>query len=315
MRSATFHTFGDPSVLRVEETDWPTATRDEVLIHVHASSINGTDLGLRAGQGPFRLAVRLPFTPGFDVAGVVVRCGPQVTAFHVGDPVMALLGHGGGGAAEYVAVRQSRVARAPERLSLLHAAAVPLSGLTALQGLRRGAALHTQPRARVLVIGAAGGIGSFAVQLARLYGAHVTGVARPEKQPYVRDLGADDTCTPDELNGPSFPAWDVILDAAPRLTLSAARPLLTARGVLVSVRPIPTQWPEVRSLAHPGGHPRFYGVQTRERGQDLSLLAHLIGTGQLRVPVDRSYPLTQIQDAHRYAEGPEVRGKVIVTSV
>lgn len=314
MRAALVPTFGGPSVLEIRETPWPYATRDEVLIHVHASSVNGTDLGLRTGKGPFRLAVRLPFTPGFDVAGTVVACGPQVTAFTVGDPVFALLGHGGGGAAEYVAVRQSRVSRAPSRIPLVHAAAVPLAGLTALQGLRRGAALHTRTRARVLVVGASGGIGSFAVQFAKLYGAHVTAVARAEKQMFVRSLGADETCTAQELQSQPSPTWDVILDAAPLMTLSTAQPLLSPGGTLVSVRAIPAEAAEVLALAHLRGTPRFHGVQTRERGQDLSLLTHLIDTGQLRVPIHRIYPLDEIQAAHQEAEGPHVQGKVVVTS-
>lgn len=180
MRAARFHQFGNPSVLRIEEAPWPYPSHDELLIHVHASSVNGTDLGLRSGRGPFTYLTRRPFTPGFDVAGVIVRCGPRVTAFETGEAVIALLGHGGGGAAEYVTVRQDCVARAPISVPLTHTVALLLAGLTALQGLRGGAALgnHHTRRPRVLMRGASGGIGSFAVQLARHYAAHITGTAR-----------------------------------------------------------------------------------------------------------------------------------------
>ncbi|MFC4637803.1 NADP-dependent oxidoreductase [Deinococcus hohokamensis] len=311
MRRAVMSAFGDPSVLRIQETDWPSPVRDELLIQVHASSVNGTDLGIRAGRGPFRLVTRLPYTPGFDVAGTVVRCGPHVTAFNPGDPVFALLGHGGGGAADYVTVRQSRVARAPASVPLTQAAAVPLAGLTALQGLRRGGALHLLRGARVLIIGASGGIGSFGVQLAKVYGAHVTGVARAEKHGYVRSLGADHVLLNEDLqNEPGV--WDIILDAAPVLKLSKAQPLLSPEGMLVSVRAFPTEWPEVAAL---GGRrkPGFHGIQTRERGQDLAFLAALIDGGQVRIPMDRIYPLEQIAAAHRYAEGSDVRGKVVVS--
>ncbi|AFZ69194.1 NADP-dependent oxidoreductase [Deinococcus peraridilitoris] len=314
MRAVRFHTFGDPSVLRLEETNWPYPKRDEVLIHVHASSVNGTDLGIRGGSGPFKLVTCLPFTPGFDVAGEVARCGPDVTAFNVGDRVYALLGHGGGGAAEYVTVRQSRVALVPQRIPLAHAAAVPLAGLSALQALRRGAALHLRPGAHVLIVGASGGIGSFAVQIAKYYGAHVTGAARPEKHPFVRSLGAHETIDTRSLAESGVEGrWDVIFDTAPILTLSAARPHLTPSGTLVSVRAFPAEVAEVTALVTPGG-PHFHGMQTRERGLDLALLSRWIDAGHLHVPIDHAFPLEQVADAHRYLEGSDVRGKVLLTT-
>lgn len=313
MRAAHFYEFGDPSVLRVEETDWPYPVNDEVLVRVHASSVNGTDLGLRRGEGPFALTTRRPFTPGFDIAGEVVRLGPKASAFDVGEKVYALLGHGGGGAAEYVAVRQARLARAPQSVPLVQAAAVPLAGLTALQALREGARLHLKPGARVLVNGASGGIGSFGVQLAKHYGAFVTGVARGEKLDFVRDLGADEVL---DYKTQDFTRlgqqWDVIFDTPPSLQFKNVAASLSEHGTYVSTRPIPTSPQDLRGMLSRGG-PRFAGVMTRERGIDLALLARLIDDGALRVPLDRTFTLDHIGEAHRYAEGDEVRGKVVVT--
>lgn len=313
MLAARFHSFGGPEVLRLEEVPWPHPEGDEVLIRVHASSVNGTDLGLRRGGFPIALAVRRPFITGLDVAGEVVGLGPRVTAFDLGDQVFSLLGHGGGGAAEYVTVRQSRVALVPGTVSAAEAAAVPLSGLTALQALRDGAGLHLRRGARVLVNGAAGGIGSFGVQLARHYGAEVTGTARPEKHAFVRDLGAAEVLDPGAVDfSGSGPTWDVIFDTPPALRFSQARGALAPDGVYVSTRPFPTRPGDVRAmLGGPG--PRFAGVQTKERSQDLALLARLIDAGELRVPLDRTFPLAEIADAHRYAESGEARGKVVVT--
>lgn len=312
MRAARFHSFGGPEVLRLDEVAWPWPVGDEVLIRVHASSVNGTDLGLRRGDLP-GFVVRRPYTVGLDVAGEVVRLGPEVTALALGDRVYSLLGHGGGGAAEYVKVRQARVALAPASVSPAEAAAVPLAGLTALQALRAGAGLHGRPGARVLVNGAAGGIGSFAVQLARHFGASVTATARPGKHDFVRSLGAGEVLDPAELDfTPSAGRWDVIFDTPPALDFARVRRALAPGGVFVSTRPFPTS-PASAWAALGGPGPRFAGVQTKERAQDLALLARLIDGGELRVPLDRTFGLESVADAHRYAEGPEVRGKVVVT--
>lgn len=310
MLAARVHSSGGPEVLRVEDVPWPFPQGDEVLIRVHASSVNGTDLGLRRG-GPFALAVRRPYTAGLDVAGEVVGLGPRVTAFDLGDRVFSLLGHSGGGAAEYVTVRQSRVALAPASLPLTGAAAVPLAGLTALQALRNGAGLHLRRGARVLVHGAAGGIGSFAVQLARHYGAEVTATARAEKLDFVRNLGAGEVLDTEQVFAQPARTWDVIFDTPPALQFSRARAFLTPDGVYVSTRPFPTGAGDVRAMLARSG-PRFAGVQTKERSQDLALLARLIDAGVVRVPLDRTFALGDIVEAHRYAESHAVRGKIVV---
>lgn len=290
---------------------WPFPEGDEVLIRVRASSVNGTDLRLRGGGlGPLG-RLQLPLTPGFDVAGEVAACGPAVTAFRPGERVYAVVGHGGGGAAEYVTVRQSRVAVAPQSVPLAQAAAVPLAGLTALQALRGVGRLRAGER--VLVYGAAGGIGSFAVRLARLFGAHVTGVARAAKLDFVRNLGAHEALATGEADlGGRSGRWDLILDTPPALTFTRVEAALTPGGRLVSTKPFPGSPAEVRAfLRRPG--PRFAPVRTAERGLDLALLTRLIDSGELRVPLDRTFLLEEIRAAHAYAEGPEVRGKVVVT--
>ena len=311
MRAARFHRFGPPEVLQLGTVPWVFPVRDELLIRVAASSVNGTDLRLRAGGLGIFGASQLPFVPGFDVSGEVMGTGPQVTAFRPGDRVYALLGHRGGGAAEDVCVPQGRVALAPAQVPLQDAAAVPLSGLTALQALRGHA--QVRPGMRVLVYGAAGGIGAFAVQLARLFGAHVTGVARAEKLPFVQSLGADEVISTGELAlGSTRQRWDVIFDTPPALRFSEARQALTERGVFVSTRPFPSR-PSELLAARPGTAPRFAAVRTAERGLDLAFLARLIDSGELTIPLDRRFALDEIAAAHTYMEGPEVRGKVVVS--
>lgn len=315
MLAVRFGEHGDPGVLHVDDVPAPRdPVRDELLVRVAASSVNGTDLGLRRGDLKVATWGRLPFVPGFDLAGEVLRCGPAVTAFAPGDRVMALLGHAGGGQAERVLLRQRRAARVPVSCSFDEAAAVPLAGLTALQALYGKAGLRARRApARVLVIGAAGGIGSFAVQLAKAAGAHVTGVASGPKLPFVTGLGADDVV--DYLTqdvAALGELWDVVLDAPGRHRFDRLRAVLTPDGILVSTRPIT---PDALRALIPGRPrargQRFTAVMTQARSQDLAHLATLVDTGRLTPLVDRIYPMSEAAAAHQHTEGPAT-GKVVI---
>ncbi len=312
MRAIRFAGFGDPSVLRIDEVAEPGPPRgSQILVRVAASSVNGTDLGLRRGDMKIATVARMPFTPGFDLAGEVLRCGPAVTAFTPGDQVMALLGHAGGGQAELVLIDQERAARAPTTVPPTAAAALPLAGLTALQALYGKAGLQARSGARVLVLGGAGGIGSFGVQLA---GAHVTASVSAQRREFVSELGADVVVDRHAVDvTASGERWDVILDAPGRLRLAAAQPILRPGGILVSTRPL---GPDALRSAGParwrGGPGRFAGVMTTARSADLAHLAALVDSGRLRVPLDRVVPMSQASAAHRHAENG-VRGKVVIS--
>lgn len=309
-----FGATGEPSVLRLDEVPEPRAPRrDELLVRVTASSINGTDLGLRRGDVPVAVLGRLPYVPGFDLCGEVEACGPAVSAFSPGDRIVALLSHAGGGQAERVLVRQDRAALAPRTVGDAEAAALPLAGLTALQALYARARLRAYaPGAGVLVLGAAGGIGSYAVQLATLADAHVTGVASGPKLDYVTGLGADAVLDYRATALPELDArWQVVLDTTGRYSFVDLARILTPDGVLVSTRPISRDALRRLRPSRFGG-PRFTFVATKPRSQDLAHLANLVETGRLRVPLDRVFPAGQAAAAHRHAEG-EVRGKVVLT--
>lgn len=256
----------------------------------------------------------MPFTPGFDLAGTVLACGAAVTAFSPGDRVMALLGHGGGAQAERVVLRQTRAARVPAGCSLSEAAALPLAALTALQALHAKAHLPARPPgSRVLVVGACGGIGSYAVQLAKLAGAHVTAVASGPKLPYAAELGADDLIDRREHDATRLGEhWDVILDTPGRLTLAHARAALASGGVLVSTRPLSRD--ALQSLAprlFRRAGVRFAAVMTQARSQGLTHLAALVDTGRLRPTLQRAFPAIRAVAAHQHAEGPAT-GKVVI---
>ena len=317
MRAVRFHHTGDPDVLSVEEVPEPAApTGDRILVRVEASSINGTDLGIRRGAaGPVMLG-RSPFAPGFDISGVVLGCGPRVTAFAPGDRVAALLGHRGGGQAERVLLRQGRAARVPDAVAVPEAAALPLAGLTALQALYARAGLGGRRSPRVLVNGASGGIGCFAVQLAALAGAHVTGTASGEaaKAAFVAGLGADvviDHRTHDVTA--LGERWDVVVDTPGLLPVDRVRRVLTDGGVLVTTRVLSAANLTALLTAPLHRATRATFVATAARSADLAHLLELVRTGRLRVPVDRTFPIAEAATAHRYAESGSVRGKVVLT--
>jgi NADPH:quinone reductase-like Zn-dependent oxidoreductase len=317
VRVGCFAEFGDASVMRVEQRVDPGRARgSQLLVGVEASSINGTDLGLRRGDLRPATWGRMPFVPGFDVAGRVLAVGPAVTAFGPGDRVAALLPHRGGGLAEQVLVEQDRAARIPDDVASPDAAAVTLAGLTALQALHRQGRLRARSGpggrpARVLVSGAAGGIGSFAVQLAALEGAEVTGTTSPGKVDWVRDLGAhrvldrraEDLDAQLTDGGP----FDLVLDAAGRSRHRDLAPHLAPGGIVVSVRPL---HPDVLRSLRPG-RADFTAVRTAARSADLAHLLHLVATGRLRVPVEHVVALADVARAHHLAEA-EGRGKVVV---
>jgi NADPH:quinone reductase-like Zn-dependent oxidoreductase len=315
VRAVRLRGHGDRAVPAVEDVPEPAApTGDRLLVRVEASSINGTDLGM-LGAGVTAAVIRRVGRPGFDVAGEVLACGPGVTAFSSGDRVMALLPHSGGGQAERVLVAQEHAARVPASCSAAQAAALPLAGLTALQALYGRAALRARRSPRVLVLGASGGIGSFGVQLARLAGAHVTGVAGGPRLEFVARLGADDLVDRHQQDVTALGRrWDVVLDTPGRLSFSAARHLLEDDGAFVTTRAVGRDTP--RELVPDRWRrrgPAFAAVRTTARSADLSHLAALVDSGHLRVPVDRTVPLDRVEDAYRHAAGPAT-GKVVLTT-
>lgn len=317
MRAVRFHTPGPPEQVRLDQVPDPgDPVGDELLVRVAGSSVNGTDLGLRRGRMRVATLGRLPFTLGFDLSGTVERCGPRVTAFAPGDPVVALLGHGGGAQADLVRVRQGRAAVAPSSVDLSVAAGLPLAGLTALQALHGRARLHARPAgARVLVVGATGGIGSFAVQLAAASGARVTAVARHDALGAAADLGADELVAREDgpLDG-TQEAWDVVLDTPGTMSAAVARGLLRVGGVAVSTRPVSRDALRERArLGGAAGGREFTAVMTAARSHDLARLARLVDDGRLRIPVSSSHPMADAAEAHRRAEDHPV-GKVLVTT-
>jgi NADPH:quinone reductase-like Zn-dependent oxidoreductase len=321
MKAIVYRRYGSPDVLELKEIDTPVPADDQVLIKVHAASVNPVDWHRMRGEPSFMRASEGLGKPkntglGADVAGRVEAVGRDVTQVQPGDEV---LGMGIRTLAEYVVVSGEGVVQKPANLTFEEAAAVPVAALTALQGLRDKGGV--QPGQKVLINGAAGGVGTFAVQLAKSFGAEVTGVCSTRNVELVRSIGADHVVdyTQEDFTR-SGQRYDVILDAVCNHSLSAVRRVLQPRGTLVLVG---------AAKGRSGGKPMLFVLRavllrrflsqtvalymaTRTR-DDLLLLTELIEAGKVTPVIDRSYPLSKVPEAIRYLEAGHAQGKVVIT--
>ena len=321
MRAIVQDTYGDADVWRVAEIPLPEIAEREVLVKVHAAGLDRGTWHVMTGL-PYLGRLVLGFgkpkepVPGLDLAGTVVAAGSSVTRFEVGDPVFGI-GHGS--FAEYAAAREDKLARKPANLTFEQAAVVPVSGLTAIHGLRDAG--RVEAGQRVLIIGASGGVGTYAVQLAKVSGADVTGVCSTAKTDLVRSLGADrviDYTRDDFLDGSR--RYDLILDIGGNSPLPRLRRALAPRGTLVIVGGegggkltggIDRQ---LRALALSlFVRQRLTMVVPKEHYADLERLTELIEAGALTPSVDRTYPLEQAADAMRHLDVGRARGKIAIT--
>ncbi len=322
MRAITQSRYGTvpEDVMRLDQVTRPDIGDDEVLIQVRAAGVDRGTWHVMAGQ-PYLMrllgfGLRGPRNkvPGLDVAGTVVAAGPAVTRFAVGDEVFGIAR---GSFAEYAAARESTLARRPAALSFEQAGAVAVSGLTALQGLRDAGRI--KPGQKVLVIGASGGVGSYAVQIAKSFGAEVTGVCGTAKADLVRSIGADhviDYTRADFADGQRH--YDLILDIGGNSRLSRLRRALTPRGTLVIAGGEGGRWTgvgrQLRALALSVLiRQRLTMFVSRHRQADLDTLHQLIETGQVTPVVDRTYPLAEAPRAVRHLHAGHARGKIVIT--
>lgn len=321
MKAIVQDVYGSPDVLQLREIEKPAIGGDEVLLRVSAAGVDQGVWHLMAGR-PYLVRVagvgfRAPKNPirGLDVAGLVEAVGEQVTRLRPGDEVFGVCR---GSFAEYACAPAHRLVPKPANISFVQAAAVPVSGCTALQAVRDRAKVRSGQR--VLVIGAGGGVGTFAVQLAKLFGAAVTGVCSTSKVDLVRSIGADrvvDYAREDFAGGDRY---DAILDTAGNRSLSQLRRALTADGTLVIVggegggrwlggfdRQLRAQVLSVFGRQKMG---TWIATQPRD---DLEALRELLEAGKVTPVVDRTFPLSEVADAIRYLRDGRARGKVVIT--
>jgi NADPH:quinone reductase-like Zn-dependent oxidoreductase len=319
MKAIVYRRNGPPDVLSCEEIEKPTPNAQEVLIKVRAAAVNPLDCHLLKG-GPAVMRT-LPGRgklrqPGVDVAGVVETVGSGVTEFTAGD---AVFGACRGAFAEYAIAPVSALASKPETVSFEDAAASPIAALTALQGLRDKGKI--QAGQHVLINGASGGVGTFGVQLAKIFGAHVTGVCSARNAELVRSLGAEHTINyakEDFANGKQ--RYDLIFDLAGNHSFSACRRVLTPRGIVVGtgildgpqsllVLFLALIWMIIRAWF---SREKFVAFVANANRSDLALIGEMLASGQLKSIIERRYRLSEVPEAMRYQGTWRVRGKLVI---
>ena len=302
MKAAVYTKTKSRKVLEIKDLEKPVPKDNEVLLRVRAASINPLDWRVKAER------------PGVDVAGEIVAVGQKVAQFRPGDKVF---GAGQGAFAEYVCAAEVKLAQKPESVSFEEAASVPIAGLTALQALRdRG---QLRPEQRVLINGAAGGIGTFAVQIAKSFGASVTGVCSTKNVELVHYLGAErviDYSREDFTQDTG--GYDLLLDNVGNRPLLAMRRILGPNGKCVMVGAPKEMWKAIARLLKGFAWPPFLRQQftfmiANINRDDLTTVGQLIEVGKLTPVIDRRYPLTKTAEAIAYVEGGHARAKVIIS--
>jgi NADPH:quinone reductase-like Zn-dependent oxidoreductase len=318
MRAIVQDVYGSADQLRLAEVDKPVIAADEVLVQVHAAGVDRGTCHLMRGE-PYLVRI-LGFgfrgpknrVPGLDVAGTVAAVGGDVSRFKVGDEVFGI---SRGSFAEYAAAREDKLVRKPAGLSFEQAAVVAVSGLAALQGLHAGRITAGQ---KVLIIGASGGVGSYAVQLAKAFGATVTGVASTAKAGLLRSIGADqviDYTREDFADGRQH--YDLILDIGGNSRIARLRRALTPTGTLVITGSEGAKWTgvgrQLRALMlSPFTRQRLTMYISRHRHDDLETLSQLTGTGQVTPIIGRTYSLADLSQAIRDLQAGHARGKIAI---
>ncbi len=322
MKAIVYHEYGSPDVLKLEEVEKPTPKEDEILIKVHAASANAADWHLlRADPFLVRLMGFGLLKPknkilGADVAGRVEAVGRNVKQFQPSDEVFGdLSGCGFGAFAEYVSVPENALVLKPANISFEEAAAVPLAAVTALQGLRDKGQI--QPGQKVLINGASGGVGTFAVQIAKSFGAEVTAVCSTRNLDMARSIGADQVIdyTQEDFtqNGQRY---DLILAANGYHPLSAYKRTLSPKGIYVMAGGSTAQIFQALLLGpwmSMTGSKKMGALSAKPNQKDLVFMKELLEAGKVVPVIERRYPLSEVAEAIRYLEEGHARGKVIIT--
>ena len=302
MKAVRIHHFGDPSVLEVDEIDRAQPTGEQLLIHVKAASVNPVDYKIRKGGYPMVKEDKLPITLGRDVAGVVEKAAG---GFKVGDEVYAHLDWADGGYAEYAVVAPVGASAKPKSLDMIHAAAVPLAATTAWQGLFQHG--HLRSGQKVLIHGASGGVGGFAVQFAKAAGAYVYATASGDGEKDVRDFGADEVI---DYKTQKFEDIakdvDLVFDLIGGETQERSFAVLKTGGALIST----VQEPDKDKAAAKGLTAERYMAEPN--ADHLKRIGELIDSGKVKVVVAETFPLGEAAAAHRSLEKDHPRGKVVL---
>ncbi|MCW6053753.1 NAD(P)-dependent alcohol dehydrogenase [Lyngbya sp. CCAP 1446/10] len=311
MKAVAYDRYGSAEELQYRELSKPIAKSNELLVRVRASSVNPVDWKIRQGHLQLLTGFNFPRIVGSDISGVVVEVGSEVTKFQPGDEVYTFLNPIAGGAcAECAVVAESSAAFKPKNITHEEAAAVPIAGLTALQALRDLGEI--QAGKKVLINGASGGVGMFAVQVAKAMNAEVTGVCSAKNRDFVKGLGADFVLDYAEIDFTQQPQkYDIILDAVGTKTFAECEKVLQSEGVYISTLPsLDNLAPMLTSWFLSGKKAKF--ILANPNPDDLGFLRELIESEQIEPIVDRTYSLSEVAAAHVYSETGRAVGKIAI---
>ncbi len=312
MKAAIFNSYGDTSVIDIAGIPRPQIKAGEILVRVHAAAVNPKDTFIRKGYLKRFTGTDFPQLMGFDYSGQVAEVGSNIKSFQEGDSVFGMLdGWDGRTCAEYVAVRPNQAALKPDSLPFADAAALALVSSTALQAFRDEAKIEEGQS--LCINGASGGVGSVAVQIAKIYGAHVTAVSRAENHDFLRTLGADSCIDYREVDiaGTDY-KFDIFFDVFGNQRFEAIKPILTHNGVWVSTVLQPHVLASVEATRFSSGKKAKLVIVNSSR-EDLDIISGWVDAGLLKPIIHTMFPLDQIREAHTQQETKHTRGKIVVS--
>lgn len=312
MKAIVINSYGSSEVLEETTIDIPKAGRKQLLVEIHAAGVNPLDWKIRKGMMKLLTGKKFPKILGSDIAGIVKKTGKNVRRFKIGDEVFAMINviFKKGGYAEYAVVDEKYTCKKPRNLSFIEAGGVPGSAITALQVLRSKVKLKRGQN--ILINGSSGGVGTFAIQIAKILGARVTAVCSGKNVELVSSLGADnviDYTKNDFVKGNE--KYDIIFDTVGNKEFSDSKQVLFPSGIYITIVPnVKKIWLSLLTSILPGRKCKF--VSVKPSAHDLSWLKEKIEEEKIRVVIDKTYPLEKAKEAHEYLEKGHARGKVVL---
>ena len=313
MKAVTINRYGSIDVLEYSEIEKPQIKPDQLLVKIHATSVNPVDWKIRQGQPQLLSGFNFPIVLGCDLSGVVLEVGEQVENFEPGDEIYTFINPLVGGAyAEYIAIPANTAALKPKNITHSQAAAVPVAGLTAFQGLLDLGQIR--PGQKVLINGASGGVGTFAIQIAKAMKAEVIGVCSSNNITLVESLGANRVIDYNQIDfTKESEQYDIIFDVVAKETFSTCENLLKSEGVYISTLPnVENLAPTFFTLFVPGKKSKLILAQPNPR--DLIAIRELIEDGLVKSVIDCTYKLAEIAEAHAYSEMGHAVGKIVISN-
>jgi len=311
MKAALIEQYGGPEVIKISEIARPVPGPGEILIKVFAVSVNPVDWKIRKGNLKMIVSKKFPKILGIEFAGTVEEIGENVTEFKKGQRVFAGSGYEGGGYAEYAVAQAGRTILIPDNVSFEEASTMAVAGMTALQGLRNKGRI--KPGMDVIVNGASGGVGTYAIQIAKVLGAKVTAVCSAKNFDLVKSLGADVIIDYKETDFTKLPKkYNIIFDAVGYRTFWQTRNVLKKKGIYVNISPsIPLYITSLITRLNPGKKSK--GFMLNPDMNDLREVMQMISDKKIRVIIDKVFPLEKLAEAHLYSETERAKGKIIIS--